>query len=62
MRHSFATNYLREGGGVFQLQRILRHHTLAMTRRYVQLAGVDVKLDQDRVSLTRAMGLLGDAT
>ena len=62
MRHSFATNYLRKGGGVFQLQRILRHRTLTMTRRYVQLAGVDVKLDQDRVSLTRAMGLLGDAT
>ena len=59
MRHSFATHYLREGGGVFQLQRILRHSNLAMTRRYVRLSGVDVKLDHERVSLTRAMGLIG---
>ena len=58
MRHAFATNYLRQGGGVFQLQRILRHETLAMTLEYVRLAGVDVRLDHERVSLTRAMGLL----
>ena len=57
MRHGFATNYLRQGGGAFQLQEILGHETLDMTRRYVRLAGVDVQLDHARVSLTRAMGL-----
>ena len=59
LRHSFATNWLRQGGGVLELQWILGHKTLAMTRRYVRLSGVDVKLDHDRVSLTRAMGLIG---
>ena len=47
---------------MFQLQRILRHRTLAMTRAVRAAGGVDVKLDHDRVSLPRAMGLLGDAS
>ena len=58
MRRSFATNHLRNGGGVFQLQRILGHQTLSMTLEYVKLAGVNVKLDQSRTSLARTLGLL----
>ena len=59
MRHSFATNYLLEGGGVVFLQRIMGHTSIATTMRYVKLAGVDVKLDQSRTSLARRLGIIG---
>jgi hypothetical protein len=39
-RHTFATNYLLAGGNVFDLQDILGHEDLEMTRRYVHLAQV----------------------
>ena len=58
LRHSFATNWLRQGGGVFELQWILGHRTLEMTRRYVRLAGADVQESRNRVSLIREMGLI----
>ena len=58
MRHSFATNYLREGGGVVFLQKILGHSSIATTMRYVHLAGVDVKMDQSRTSLAKHLGII----
>ena len=58
MRHSFATNYLRNGGGVFQLQEILGHRSINTTKRYVKLAAVDVAMDHSRTSLAKALGLV----
>ncbi|MDP2858416.1 MAG: tyrosine-type recombinase/integrase, partial [Bacillota bacterium] len=43
LRHSFALNYLRQGGNAFGLQRTLGHSSMAMTRRYVNLTQLDLK-------------------
>jgi integrase/recombinase XerD len=50
-RHSFAVNYLRRGGSVFHLQKVLGHSTLEMTRRYANLITADLQAVHERVSL-----------
>ena len=42
-RHTFATEYLRSGGGELYLQRALGHTSLAMTKRYAQINEEDLK-------------------
>jgi integrase/recombinase XerD len=53
-RHTFAVNYLRRGGSVFHLQKVLGHSTLEMTRRYANLMTEDLQAVHERVSLLSA--------
>jgi integrase/recombinase XerD len=50
-RHTFAINYLRRGGSVFHLQKVLGHSSLEMTRRYANLVTSDLQAVHERVSL-----------
>lgn len=42
-RHTFAKNFIMNGGDAFVLQRILDHSTLDMTQNYVKLFGKGLK-------------------
>lgn len=50
LRHSFATEYIKNNGNTFALQKILGHSTLDMTRKYVSLVTEDIKSDFDLFS------------
>lgn len=56
-RHTFATLFLRNGGDIFSLQKILGHSTLDMSRHYAQMADEDVERQMRAHSPVEAMGL-----
>jgi integrase/recombinase XerD len=52
-RHTFGTNYIKQGGNVFMLQRVLGHSSLEMTKRYVTLQTSDLQAAHEHLSLLR---------
>jgi len=55
-RHTFATNYIRQGGSVFHLQQALGHSTLEMSRRYSNLNVADLQAKHESISMLRRLG------
>lgn len=49
-RHSFATDYLRNGGKMIALQELLGHSDLEMVRRYAKFVEADIALDHAEAS------------
>ncbi len=56
-RHTFAVSWIRNGGDVFHLQRILGHSSLEICRRYVNLATEDLqRAHQNHSPIDRMLG------
>ncbi len=49
-RHTFAKNYLLNGGDNFSLQKILGHSSLASVRIYLNLFASDIKMQYRQFS------------
>ena len=49
-RHTFAKSFILAGGGMVQLQALLGHSTMDMTRHYVNLYGLDLQRDYARLN------------
>ena len=50
LRHTFAAQYLRRGGKIWALQRILGHSRVTTTEIYLHLINEDVIRDHRQVS------------
>lgn len=55
MRHTFALEFLGEGGDVFSLMRILGHEDLATTKRYINASGAALQAAHTRSSPVMSM-------
>ena len=49
-RHTFAKNWLMNGGDIFSLQKILGHKTLEMVRNYVNITFKDIQSQHNKFS------------
>jgi len=54
-RHTFAVEFLRNGGNTFTLQQLLGHTSLTMTMRYVALAQADLENQHRQYSPVQGM-------
>jgi len=58
LRHTFATQYIKNGGDAFSLQKILGHSTLDMVRVYVGLADQEVTQQHRKFSPMDNIGIV----
>src|SRR5512139_121785 len=56
-RHTFAINFIRNGGNVYTLKEILGHASLKMCLRYLELAQADVEANYRPASPVKNWGL-----
>lgn len=56
-RHTYAVRWLRNGGDVFSLQKVLGHSDLEVTKVYIHLAEVDIENKHRLVSPVDRLGL-----
>ncbi|WP_256762425.1 tyrosine-type recombinase/integrase [Cohnella sp. WQ 127256] len=49
-RHTFAKLYIKNGGDLFTLQKILGHHDISMVRKYVQMSQRDLQEQHEQSS------------
>ena len=49
-RHAFAVDFLRNGGNVLALQRIMGHESLTMVNKYLHLAQSDLQAAHEDAS------------
>jgi integrase/recombinase XerD len=53
-RHTMATSYIKRGGSVAALQRVLGHSSITTTMRYVHVQTADLSAAHERISLLAA--------
>jgi integrase/recombinase XerD len=56
-RHTFAIEYLRNGGDVFSLQILMRHKSMSTTRKYVKFMQTDLEKIHRKASPTENWSL-----
>jgi len=56
-RHTFAINFLRNGGNIFALQAILGHASLEMVKRYLSIAMADIEAVHQSASIVNCWHL-----
>ena len=49
-RHTFAVNFLRNGGDPYALQMLLGHESMEMVRHYIALASADLTAAHQKAS------------
>ena len=58
LRHTFATNYLRQGGDIVRLSMVLGHSQITTTQRYLHLLTEDLSASHQKVSILNRLGLV----